>query len=67
MQLFINNEPEDCSSEITIAQLLEQKEMSHLKGLAVAINDVVVPKAEWETYFLDNQSHVTIIRASQGG
>ncbi len=67
MQLFINNEQEDCSPEITIAQLLEQKEMSHLKGLAVAINDVVLSKSEWHSYRLQHNDHVTIIRASQGG
>ncbi len=67
MQLFINNEQEDCSPEITIAQLLEQKEMSHLKGLAVAINDVVLSKSEWHSYRLQHNDHITIIRASQGG
>jgi len=37
------------------------------KGIAIAINNNVIPKAEWDAYELQDEDKVTLIRATQGG
>ena len=37
------------------------------KGIAVAINDFVVPKQHWHSHFLQADDKVLVIIATQGG
>jgi sulfur carrier protein len=37
------------------------------KGIAVAVNNAVIPKAEWLTRILEENDKITIIKATQGG
>ena len=37
------------------------------KGLAVALNGAVVPRAEWESRRIGAEDKLLIIRATQGG
>jgi len=36
-------------------------------GIAVAVNDSVVPRAQWKEYALDDGDEVEVITAMQGG
>jgi sulfur carrier protein len=36
-------------------------------GIAVAVNDHVIPRNEWETYSLRDKDRIFVIRATQGG
>lgn len=67
MTIFVNNQPVELSGELTIPQLLRDQQVAHLKGLAVAINDSVIIKSDWEQVVFQENDQVTIIRASQGG
>lgn len=44
------------------AQLLHQR-----KGMAIAVNDTVVPKEKWPATLLKEDDHITIIQATAGG
>jgi sulfur carrier protein len=37
------------------------------RGLAVAINDTVVPRADWATHAVQPHDRILLIRATQGG
>jgi sulfur carrier protein len=37
------------------------------KGIAVAVNDEVVPRSQWSAHALADGDRVEIIRATQGG
>lgn len=66
MQIFINDTPVECPENTTITQLLVQQEIQPV-NIAVAINDSVVPKANWDTTVLKDGSRIIIIKAVQGG
>lgn len=66
MQIFINDIPSECPENITITQLLAQQEIQPL-NIAVAIDDAVVSKANWDTTVLQDGSRIIIIKAVQGG
>ena len=52
----------------TLAALLEEKTVDVAqKGIAVALNGAVVPRASWPTTQLNAGDSVEIVRARQGG
>ncbi len=67
MVLFINNQKKEFSDRLSIVQLVQNLQLQSGRGLALAVNDQVVPKSEWETFSLNELDKVTIIRATQGG
>lgn len=67
MTVFVNNQAQDFNSQCTLVGLLSQLALDQQKGIAVAVNNVVIPKKNWSTHLLSEQDKVTIIRASQGG
>ncbi|HXA00859.1 MAG TPA: sulfur carrier protein ThiS [Cytophagaceae bacterium] len=67
MNVFVNNEKREILNQQTITQLLGEIQLNSPKGIAVAINNEVIPKSGWEKYWLNENDKVTIIRATQGG
>jgi sulfur carrier protein len=52
----------------TIAALLDEKEIgADARGVAVALNGAVVPRAAWSATRLSPGDAVEIVRAQQGG
>ncbi|WP_028979827.1 sulfur carrier protein ThiS [Sporocytophaga myxococcoides] len=66
MEVIVNNERTPITSD-KLSSLLDQLNIKESKGVAVAINDRVLPKKHWATQTLKDQDKVTIIRATQGG
>ncbi|GAL87356.1 thiamine biosynthesis protein ThiS [Sporocytophaga myxococcoides] len=66
MEVIVNNERTPITSN-KLSALLDQLNIKESKGVAVAINDRVLPKKHWPTQTLKDQDKVTIIRATQGG
>lgn len=67
MTVFVNNTPINLTTVATLHQVLEQQHLYVLRGIAVAVNNNVIPKAEWQQKVLANNDKITIIRATQGG
>lgn len=67
MEVFINNQSVPVSDSATLSDVLLQHNFLDKKGIAVAVNNFVVSKAEWNSYRVDSADKITIIRATQGG
>ena len=67
MEIHVNNKLYAVQPGTTIAALLHFSQLSAQKGIAVAINNQVVPRALWEQQSLSAADNITIIRATQGG
>ena len=67
MEITINNQSKILAASITVQQLLHLEIPEKQKGIAVAINNKVVPKSEWETQIILQNDTVLIIKATQGG
>lgn len=65
MKITINNEPKEVTSS-TIAQLSTELSMPE-RGVAIAINNRVVPRTAWADTALNDGDNVTIIKAAFGG
>ena len=52
---------------VTILALLEKELSGKINGIAVAVNNTVIPRAGWDTYEIKNNDNILIIKATQGG
>lgn len=66
MEVFINHSPVETDAATTLAELLMQEGIS-ADGIAVAIDNKVVPRSEWPTTRLQAGTKITVIRAVCGG
>jgi sulfur carrier protein len=67
MNVIVNNKPIELPDASGIPALLEQLNLSSPQGIAIAINEQVVPKSEWSSCVLKDKDAVLLIRATQGG
>ncbi|HEX8545326.1 MAG TPA: sulfur carrier protein ThiS [Cytophagaceae bacterium] len=67
MTIYINNEPKEIEEETSIQHLFSTIKILSDKGIAVAINEVVVPRADWPKKIVNSNDKVLIIKATQGG
>jgi len=51
----------------SLADLIALEKKSNDKGIAVALNEQVIPKNDWSKTLLKDQDSILIIIASQGG
>lgn len=67
MEIKLNNIikifPEQCSVQQLLDEIIPEKQ----KGIAVAVNNSVIPKINWQNQFLKQNDEVLIIKATQGG
>lgn len=67
MEVLVNNKLYAVQPETTLAALLQFIQLSTRKGIAVAVNQKVVPRLNWSVVTLRPADEVTIIQATQGG
>jgi thiazole synthase len=66
MRILLNREETDTGDGITIAALVDEKELP-AKSVIVAVNDDVIDRDEWPDHALTDGDSVEIVRAVSGG
>jgi sulfur carrier protein len=68
MNIVLNGETTDIQPGVTVQALLEGLDLpAGGRGVAVAVDQEVVPRGEWERHELNDGAKVEILRAIQGG
>lgn len=67
MNIYVNNILHEISGEPKITDALTSLQITSQKGIAIAINNNVIPRAEWDTYTLQAEDKIILIKATQGG
>ncbi len=67
MNITVNDEPRALPAAATLETLIAELGLAGRGGLAVAVNDSVVPRARWAGQTLAEGDRVLVIRATQGG
>jgi sulfur carrier protein len=62
----VNGEARPLDGDTTVAALVEAIGCG-TKGVAVAVNEEVVPRSTWAARTLDDGDRVEILKAAQGG
>ena len=66
MKVQVNNKEVKITDASTITQLTEQLELSS-QGIAIAVNNKMIPRTEWDKFVLHESDNLVIIRAACGG
>ena len=67
MNIYVNNNLQELKEKSKISDALSALNIGAQKGIAIAINNNVSPKSEWDKYELKQEDKVTLIKATQGG
>ncbi|MEZ7498979.1 sulfur carrier protein ThiS [Flavobacterium sp. Arc3] len=68
MELKINNQIKQFQADaLSIQNLLDIEFPLKQSGIAVAINNTVIPKSNWNDHPLSQSDEILIISATQGG
>ena len=67
MNVLINNHQQEFTSGTKLTDALETMNIPYQRGVAVAINNSVLPRADWDDYTLQPGDKVILIKATQGG
>lgn len=67
MNIRLNDQPRTVPTGATLLDLLRELALAERKGMAVAINDNIVPRAAWPVHALAESDRVLVIQATQGG
>lgn len=65
--ITVNDEPRPLNGTATLSALAADLGVADRKGVAIAINGNVVPRATWPAHRLAAGDKVLVIRATQGG
>ena len=66
MKLLINSQQKEFSGK-NISELVQSLQMSSTNGIALAVNEKIISKSEWEKFELNDNDKIIIIKATQGG
>lgn len=66
MRVTINGEEREVVEGTTVAMLVDELVRNH-KGVAVAVNEEVVPRSTWRGVSLRAGDRVEVLKAAQGG
>lgn len=67
MTISVNNKQQELSDNTTVLKALEALGVSSFNGIAVAVNDTIIKKQDWDSFCLKPHDAMVLIRASQGG
>ena len=67
MVCYVNNSAHEATDNQPLGDLLLALGQAQTRGLAVAVNDAVVPRAEWASHAVQPHDRILLIRATQGG
>ncbi len=57
----------EIEAEVSLHDYLHKQGLSEQSGIAVAVNETVIPKKEWQDCILKPFDSVLVIKATQGG
>ena len=68
MELKINNQTKQFATDsLTVQALLDLEIPVKQNGIALAINNTVIPKSDWDSHLIKETDDILIISATQGG
>lgn len=66
MKVQVNNKEVEMIPASTLTQLVTQLELP-VQGIAIAVNNKMIPRTEWEKFPLQENDNLVIIKAACGG
>ena len=66
--ILLNGQSSDVAAGESVAAVLQHLGLdAHARGVAVAVDGEVVPRADWDSFALPRDARVEVLSAMQGG
>ncbi|WGL98186.1 sulfur carrier protein ThiS [Arsenophonus sp. aPb] len=66
MHIMLNDRLIEINSSITIIQLFDYLKLNSL-GIALAINQIIIPRENWNHHYINHQDKILLFQAIAGG
>lgn len=66
MKVQVNNKEVEVNPSSTLTQVTAQLELP-AQGIAIAVNNQMIPRTEWDRFVLMENANIVIIKAACGG
>ncbi|MFN8296152.1 MAG: sulfur carrier protein ThiS [Chitinophagales bacterium] len=67
MIISINNETYTFNENTSLEKAIDTLELEEKKGIALALNEEIIPRSKWNETILNNEDKIIIIGAVAGG
>lgn len=67
MEITVNQQTYQVTSVCSVQHLLDTVLNTPANGIALAVNQAIIPKSNWEGHTLNPGDQIIIIKATQGG
>jgi sulfur carrier protein len=67
MEISINQQRTEIPENTSVEELVSTFFSNTTKGIAIAVNQAIIPKSEWSVRVLNPDDRVILITATQGG
>ncbi|MTK54055.1 sulfur carrier protein ThiS [Paludibacter sp.] len=67
MNIYINEQIQEIASDVNVHRLVTEVLQLQIGGIAVAINESVVPRSAWKSTTLTENDKLLVIKACCGG
>ncbi|MBD1227168.1 sulfur carrier protein ThiS [Xenorhabdus griffiniae] len=76
MNIIVNDQPVTLNAPMTVQQFLEHQFLEHQllehierpqSGTALAINQTIIPRSEWQTHQINDGDSILLFQAIAGG
>ena len=67
MQITINDESYTFDENISLENAVESLDLKETNGIALALNEEIIPKSNWQNTILNEEDKIIIIGAVAGG
>jgi sulfur carrier protein len=65
--IYINDKEFALGQTKSVADVLKTNSLEAGKGVAIALNNKIIPRTEWESCTVKSNDRLIMIRATQGG
>lgn len=67
MEVTVNQQNHQLNEACSVAQMLSVVLSGEIKGIAVAVNQIIITRSSWSDHLLKEGDQVMLIKATQGG
>ena len=67
MQISINNQSYTFDEHVSLEQAVAQLQLEDTSGIALALNEDIIPRSQWNDTILSDEDKIIIIGAVAGG
>jgi sulfur carrier protein len=67
MNIRLNNQEIALKENVSLEQLFRQLNIKAATGVAVAVNESIIPKKDWASHSVNENDKILVITATQGG